>query len=558
MPYLTISGRGYYDRPEVQDLISLLGALSNPADDLNLAAALRSPLFCFSDNALYTLRWYNAQGDRTSKPIPYHIALKLPPRTDQAQIVTRAALILEQLWSLANRIDVWSLLRKALDLTDYESILASLDGPSGRQLENVHKFIAFARDQASINLLDFLGRIRDLKTREAREGEALGREPESGAVQLMSIHAAKGLEFPVVILADIGRSFRNESTSPYLLHDPAFGLVCKVRDKDGDWQAPVSYAWGKWQHNYMEEAERKRLLYVACTRAADRLILTGQLGNKDSWLSEIIDLWKIKEDGFEQENLVFKEYSIQVARLKTEPQLDPAIKTQTNLNNSGLEDIPLLALPIANTSLHAPISVSQLEQSQIDARNIFPVIRLAIWNIEQPSTNRRAPGYLVGELVHKALAHWDCLEYTYIQCTHYLETHAQRITLPPLVIADAVNRAYKMLKLLKRDDFYRQIQNARQRYHEMPFNISTDNGLLHGMIDLLYQDQNEVWHLIDWKTEWTPSEEIEKYAQQYFTQMAAYTLAVHRSLGHRPEISLCFLNPQISIYTIPYDKIDEV
>ncbi len=548
LPYLTISGRGYYDRPEVQDLISLLGALANPSDDLNLAAVLRSPLFCFNDETLYSLRWYTPQGDRSSEPIPYHLALNHPPHTEQSDIVARAASILEQLWAFANRIDVWSLLRKALDLTDYEAILASLDGISGRQLENVHKFIAFARDQASINLLDFLSRIRDLITSEAREGEALGHEPKSGAVQLMSIHAAKGLEFPIVILADTGRQFKHRSTSPYLLHDPAFGLVCKVRDDNGDWQEPASYAWGKWQHKLMEEAENKRLLYVACTRAADRLVITGKQSSQDSWLNQLTEIWNIEDNEIDQEILDFGKYSIKVNRLKSEPDQKPADQSTSTSHHTGSDEIPQLAQPIPISSRYKTMSVSQFEKIQNAEEKRFPKILPAVYNIKGFTKKQNALGSQVGDLVHKALTNWVCLSYPFDKLTHYLENLAHRNYISAQYSVDAVRQTITMLMNVKNDPLYAQINRSIQRYHELPFTLSTRDGSLHGIIDLLFQDPNQTWHLIDWKTEWTATYDIANHAVQYKTQLNAYASAVYRQFGVLPEILLVFLDPKINIY----------
>ena len=208
LPYLTISGRGYYDRPEVRDLTALLACLRAPGDDLSLATVLRSPLFALSDETLYRLRWRLADDKVAAKPVSYAQALQSPPRTDQADRVICAASVLRDLWAMTGRVEVWELLREALDRTGYEAALALSDaaaGGGGRQRSNVLKFMTMARERGGVSVSDFLLRVQDLRDREAREGEALASDPESGAVQLMSIHAAKGLEFPVVAVADLGR-----------------------------------------------------------------------------------------------------------------------------------------------------------------------------------------------------------------------------------------------------------------------------------------------------------------------------------------------------------------
>ncbi|MBN1536888.1 MAG: UvrD-helicase domain-containing protein [Anaerolineales bacterium] len=556
LPYLTVSGRGYYDRPEVQDLISLLGALANPADDLNLAAALRSPLFSLSDETLYRLRWHTPEGLQAREPIPYREALTNPPTNDQPEFVSRAYSILSELWALANKVEVWTLLHAALELGGYETTLAKYDGQTGRQRSNVQKFLTLARERGEISLSDFLRRLRDLKAREAREGEALGREPESGAVQLMSIHASKGLEFPVVVVADMGRQKRAGFGSPYLLHDPTFGLVCKVRDGLGDWIKPAGFAWGEWLHNRMEEAERKRLLYVACTRAADLLIMSGQVGKSDTWLTEILDSWEIESDGPEGESINYENFAIQVFRPLEQPDLEERA-AESIPESPGMDTIPPLAMPVPVRPQPQPVAVTRLEALLGREDDEPTVFHPAFWSNERPTRTRRAPGYLIGNIVHRALAHWGCLEYPEGQLLRQLENYARREGVFSNALVDAVQRSYQMLQNLKAHGIYQDIQNAQRRYHEMPFTLSSGAGILHGIFDLLYQDKTEAWHLLDWKTEWTPRSEIEENAQNHLTQMAAYARAVNHNLGVMPSVCLCFLSPRAILYQFSTETISD-
>ena len=558
LPYLTVSGRGYYDRPEVQDLIALLASLANPADDLNLAASLRSPLFSLSDETLYRLRWHTPDGGRPADPTPFKIALSQPPQNDQSELVERACSILSELWTLANRVDVWSLLRKTLDLTSYDVALAKSDGRTGRQQSNVQKFIALARDSGEINLSEFLRRLRDLKAREAREGEALGREPESGAVQLMSIHASKGLEFPVVIIADMGRQKGPGFGSPYLLHDPAFSLVCKVRDEAGDWVKPAGYAWGAWLNERMEEAESRRLLYVACTRAADLLILSGRIGEKDTWLTEILDAMDIVEDGAAEETIDYDDFAIQVYRPAEPLKITKKAVESIRKNLEPMTSIPPLAQPLPAVRQKLPIAVTQLKQLIGREDSDVPTFRPAIWRHERTKTKKRAPGYLIGNIVHKALAHWNCLVYSDSELVQLLENYALREGVFADALVDAVQRSHQMLMKLKNHSIYQNIQQAQRRYHEVPFTQNTSVGTLHGVIDLLYQDQDGTWHLLDWKTEWSPKAETEENAQEHLMQMAAYSQAVQSGLGFSPVVSLCYLYPKVVLFPLSQSALENV
>ncbi len=557
LPYLTISGRGYYDRPEVQDLVSLLSALANPLDDLSLASCLRSPLFSLSDETLFRLRWHAPTGEPLREPVHLKDALINPPVLGQAELVARASRILEGLWAQVARVEVWQLLRVAIDLTGYEIVLAQNDGENGRQRANVLKFLSLAREQGGANVSDFLSRLRDLRTIEAREGEALGYEPESGAVQLMTIHAAKGLEFPVLVVADLGRGMRHNNRSTYLLHDPLFGVVCKVRDALGDWQEPAGYAWGKWLYQKMEEAESKRLLYVACTRTADLLILSGQLGNKDSWLEQILDAYEIDQDGPEDELKQCDSYGLRIWRPSAPEEISP-VEKQAAPKVQRMESIPALARPLPTQPVSQPLSVSRLGNLHRFNKELYSELQPAVWSGSGLGSTTRAPGYLVGEMVHRALAHWHCLAYADRELTQYLERLANRSGIDSQALEHAVRTSYQMLGRLKRHKLYATIQKAVQQYREIPFTLETPQGALRGVIDLLYQDAQGSWHVLDWKTEWTPEEKLAEHAQEHKVQVAVYALAVEKQLGVSPQVSLCFLSPRVQAYKVDLDMIREV
>ncbi len=307
VPFITVGGRGYFNRPEVEDLLALLCALDNPADDLNLGAALRSPLFALSDETLFALRWFNAEGYKFKEPLPFHHALAnalnniYPAMMTEKGAVAYATSILHQLWALRGRVEVWELLQEAITATGYLAILALADqsSPGSRQRRNVEKLLELARTRGGASVADFVRDVHTRKINEVREGEAIP-DPEAGVVQLMTIHAAKGLEFPVVVLADLGRDLNMRPRDSRLMANAAYGLLTCWQDGEGKSVKATSYQIGEWEDRQMEAAENKRLLYVACTRAADWLILVGQKGKPNCWLTQMATAWDIP-DFFEGE-----------------------------------------------------------------------------------------------------------------------------------------------------------------------------------------------------------------------------------------------------------------
>ena len=128
----------------------------------------------------------------------------------------------------------------------------------------------------------------------------------------------------------------------------------------------------------------------------------------------------------------------------------------------------------------------------------------AILTGKDAKAGHRAPGYLIGEIVHRALAHWNCLSYPDQELLAFLEKVARRSGVQPQTLMHAVRTSFSMLGNLKRHPLYQTIQTAPQAYREVPFSLKTQERTLHGVIDLLYQDAQGSWHVLDWKTEWTP------------------------------------------------------
>lgn len=571
LPYVTVSGRGYYDRPEVRDLTALLACLHHPGDDLSLATVLRSPMFSLSDETLYRLRWSLTNGSPANEPVPLvqalDAALDAPPACSQGAAVIAAAETLALLRAAAGRVDVWTLLRTALDRTGYEATLVLADAEAttrtaaggGRGRANVAKFLQLARDRGGAGLSEFLQSIQDLRTREVREGEALAGMPDAGAVQLMSVHAAKGLEFPVVVLADLGRGTRAGGRSPHILHDPAFGLVCQVRDDSGDWVKPAGYRWAEWLDGRMEQAESNRLLYVACTRAADLLVLSGA-AKKDSWLERLAGAWELElpeerdaERAAQREQLLEREgYRLRVVwPLRPEEAGRQAFPGRAPATAAGapLNVVPALARPLPVRRAAWPVAVTHLPEDgegEDELPQLRPVVRL-----DAAGTNGRRPWrFLVGNLAHRALADWDCLAAPDEDLREALIRWARRGGLfEPGDVAAAVERVSRMLRGLRSTALHREICSASERHAEVPLSIGAGGRVLHGVLDLLYRDRDGQWRLLDWKTEPVlRGQTLPEAARPYLRQMAVYSRAVEQILDLRASAEICFLAAGSAVY----------
>lgn len=536
VPYLTASGRGYYDRPEVQDLLAALVWLHNPADDLSLAAALRSPLFCLSDETLYRLRWRSADGaEWLREPRGLGEALAAPPPTGQDAAVRSAAAVLAALAAQAGRAPVWQLLRLLLDLTGYEAALALNDRArlgGGRQLNNVQKLLSVARTQGGASLASFLRRVEDLRAREAREGEALGFAPAEGVVQIMSVHAAKGLEFPVVFVADTGRSPRGGGMD-HLLYDPLFGLVCKLRDGKGDSLEPSSYVTARRLVERMEEAEERRLLYVAFTRAADLLIVTGHPRAAASWMRRLYDAWELDPSSEAQSDVLVEREGFSVRLRRPPAPADHGAQPPAGpVERAAMAAMPPLAQPWNGSARQ------EADPAPADAEPAAPGVEL------RPAVRRDAAGRplptegTVAALLHRALRDDSTFTTPPAQMREHLARHAGRAG---ICAGAAVESAVKRMAALRRRPFFALLASAQARYFSLPYTVETPAGVASGHIDLLARDRAGGWHLVHWVTEWVNPGGEAAAVEQRRQRLSAAARAAGAATGARPRVIICFL-----------------
>ncbi|MCR4419967.1 MAG: helicase-exonuclease AddAB subunit AddA [Clostridia bacterium] len=260
---------GYFEAPEVRLLTALLEIADNPYQDIPLAAVLRSPVVGLTDEELAEVRLCRRG-------------------TSLYEALLAASASAPHLKPFLSRLDRWRTLVRQRPLPDAiwqlleESSLYRLAGElaEGRQRQaNLRALIGLARKFESTDgrglgaFLDYLERLRES---DADLGPAAPGAGQGQAVRIMSIHKAKGLEFPVVVLADLGRPFNLGETKGDLLLHRDLGLGPMLVDPERGYKYPT-WAWLAIRERNRREVleEEKRILYVALTRARERLILVG-------------------------------------------------------------------------------------------------------------------------------------------------------------------------------------------------------------------------------------------------------------------------------------------
>ncbi len=580
VPYVTIAGKGYYSRPEVWDLLNLLKALYNPADELSLASVLRSPLYNLSDDALYALRLITLPdpiepeaADTVTKRskkrmMPLWDALmddSLTDLPDMAQIrFARGSL--SSLRQIAGRVTIAELLSRAIEDTAFMATLTGL--PDGaRRCGNVEKLLDVARRSKRVSLGDFTAYLQDLSERETREGEA--PVETEGVVKLMTVHASKGLEFPVVVLFDATWQHGGNNDKDLLLIDPVTRPVCKVPGEDGGRVKPFAWQLAARYAEAREAAERLRLFYVGATRAQDRLIITGHDVKKEgTWLRQLQDVLHLSV-GVDESTLLEQEWgSVKVTTPRTPP--DPERRAQSRpvaawdtLENVSAEPLepPLLnrvptdrraptrILNASDVALLGEAHAQDAPRAKAFARFRHYVLRDAPSQIRDVSEAQTAADLsisprIIGEMVHKALQ-W---QHTSGDLAAKLRTYAWEQGLTDMrKVEYAVLEAAELLRTTENNAFMKRIQQAVRVYRELPFTLQFEGRTIHGQIDVLYRDRYGKWTVLDYKTDQIEEQFAHSHSRRYHMQLGLYAAAVEELTGQAPNVVLHYIRPNVTI-----------
>ena len=286
---------GYYSAVEVETVLSFLAIIDNPRQDIPMAAVLRSPLFSFSDEELGEI--VLAKGSLYEKPYDKskENAVNLSLQAEKALAPT-----LEEKWQnfqgkleryrrLSRSLRLHSLLSLIYEETDYYNYVRALPLGEKRQA-NLDQLLEDAKqfEKGSYSgLFHFIRYIEKVKKQEQDQGEATVFSEKDDLLRIMSIHHSKGLQFKVVFLSQLHKTFNKMDSKAKMLMDAELGLAADYLDLETRIKYPSLHKIAIKEKGERESlGEELRVLYVAMTRAEEKLILTGVCKNEEDLIKK--------------------------------------------------------------------------------------------------------------------------------------------------------------------------------------------------------------------------------------------------------------------------------
>lgn len=562
VPYFVQEGRGYFQTQEVRDLTNLLRIVDNPRDDYHLAAVLRSPLCSLTDDDLYRLTKGRQPRQRLVDRLEQDESLSADGRRSLAAFRS----LFERIRSRKGQGPLWRVLDEVLS----ETLMAAhalLHFNGRRRFANLRKLVEMVRaweERGEPSIPGLVEHLEDYSAEETRESEAMVDSPRDDTVKLMTIHAAKGLEFPLVAVADLGRSERVRA--PLEIFRPGEGMGMAFYDpvKGERGLHPASYQLLKERQAELEKQEANRLLYVAVTRAREHLLLSGWSSTVarggDSWMKSILEA--VGGEAALRGDPTLRLLQEESPARGEGQRVSPAVAHREELlrgaalaeNKIAAEDAALAGKVLSRASLSSPAvdaspflaTVTEIVQHRTCPRRYHLRYRIGAPSAEAGAALRHRdeeeawelkddelPAEALGDRVHRILAEEAG--------SPWIES-----LLAELAGKDR-GEALAQVETFRRSELGRQAREG-EAAREVPFAMGRFGATLRGQIDLIVTDATGALTLVDYKTSRLSRGEVAERAADFELQLRIYALAA-RDLFHRLPARAClhYLHPDVVV-----------
>ena len=530
IPYQLSAGRGFYDAAEVRDLTHFLRILVNPRDEISMAAVLCSPLVGITDGALLRLK-------ENADNLADGLASDANQEPGDQSRLEKFRCQLEKFRQTRDDVSPNLLLSRIIAETGYETYLWSQ--PAGpHRVANIRKFSELLRRVSQNSGLSFdriVARVEELRGTQSPEAEAAVHDEAADAVHVMTLHAAKGLEFPIVFLPALNRGARGRTGAAG--YDAKRGIGAKWKDPlTGESADDPVFAAIRSDVARREAEEANRLFYVAMTRAEEHLVLSascGQLIRATRWAKLIRD--KLGLD-FKQIDNTSHERKIGGLRFRL-LQTDQPPEVSAISREPGEQEVanwldPLDPPEDQSDSAAAVTSVALFAQCP---RRYYLSRYLGFGRPGGgvPSTADSEAS------AQESSAKNDELDATELgRRVHAILAGSAEPDAPGGEVMELVRR-------FQESEFGKRV--PADAHHEQNLLFALDGHLLRGQVDLWFDEGGERV-LADYKTDQVKSGDVTSHAREYELQLQLYARAIEQATGRRPDRAvLYFLRPNVAV-----------
>lgn len=596
IPVFTDGGAEYLETVEIATIMNLLKILDNPYDDIPLVSVLRSSLFKFTDNEIITIRLVNRDvrfWDSIEEAIEKLEDVYLKNKLNDFKTK------IEEWRKESSYITISELIWKIYVQTGYYNYASLMPNGTLRQA-NLKMLFERAKDyektsfKGLFNFIRFIERLK-LSSSDLSSAKIIGENED--VVRIMSIHKSKGLEFPICFLGNSNKKINLEDLKGDILFHKDIGIGPEYIN----YERRIEYSTAAKQAikiKLKEEniSEEMRILYVALTRAKEKLIITAVKNDESKELDKKKEELEVYIKNKKINPILLKKYSsyldwIELTYLKNKildeeeifkfnildvkdflSKTEEALEEEKEIDYSKYNNFEKLEeklnweyQDILKTTLPIKSTVSEIKRikNSFEAEDEDQILfkeKIGLANVVPKFLEKaKIDSAKIGTVTHLVLQKMD---FNLIKTKEDIREFIQMLISKNFMIKEEAERIdiEKIYRFLN-SDFANRIKKSKKIYKEKPFfmkvkanefleNAKNEEILVQGIIDLFFEDENGKFILVDYKTDFLNLGEEEKLINKYNTQLKFYKSAVEETINKNvSEIYLysLYLNKEIKV-----------